>query len=152
MILHTTAQNKQVWISDRRWCEQEEVSHFILRQMSLFIEREWWKKGAFKCDQFLLPGQGSLWTFTWQAAFTEHTKVYISRLKNEGKYQWKKSLHWFSTSFPWRSVNFCFRLNQFLKHFCQSDWGFSKTCILNELLLQLSWKIDLSVYFPRTET
>ena len=38
----------------------------------------------------------------------------------------KKNLSKYS---PWRS--FCMRFNQFSKHFCPSDWGIPKTCILN---------------------
>ena len=30
-----------------------------------------------------------------------------------------------------RSIHFCMRLNQLSKHFCQSDWGICKICILN---------------------
>ena len=43
----------------------------------------------------------------------------------------RKSLYCFSKHSPLRSIHFCMRLNQLLKHFCHCDWGISKTCILN---------------------
>ena len=43
----------------------------------------------------------------------------------------RKSLNCFSKYSLLRSKHFCMRLNQLSKHFCHSDWGISKTCILN---------------------
>ena len=46
---------------------------------------------------------------------------------------------------------FYMRLNQLSKHFCHSDWGISKTCILNASpLLQVSKNIDLFFFCLRT--
>ena len=40
-------------------------------------------------------------------------------------------LYCFSKFSPLRFTHFCMRLSQLPKHFCHSDWGISKTCILN---------------------
>ena len=42
-----------------------------------------------------------------------------------------KSLYYFSKYSPLSCINFCMRLKQLSKHFFRSDWGISKTCILN---------------------
>ena len=46
-----------------------------------------------------------------------------------------------------RSIHFCMRLNQLSKHFCHSDWGNFKACILKTSTASLSvekrWPIIL---------
>jgi len=43
----------------------------------------------------------------------------------------RKWLYCFSKYSPWWSIHFCMRLNQFSKQFFHSEWGNSKTCVLN---------------------
>ena len=64
-----------------------------------------------------------------------YTRVdfYISGIEKKTKIKHQKWLHCFSKYSPWRSIDFLMRLNQFSNNFFHSDWGISKTCILNAL-------------------
>ena len=86
--------------------------------------------GAFDISYYLesIEKLKDRWTHSTSVAF------YISRIKKKKtKINHRKWLYYFSKYSPWRSIHFFMHLNQFSKHFFHSDWGISKTCILNAL-------------------
>lgn len=54
---------------------------------------------------------------------------YISGLENESKY-YRKSFNYYSKYSSWRAIHFCIHFNHLSKHFCHSNGGISRTCIL----------------------
>ena len=66
-------------------------------------------------------------------SFYERCLLYFENKEKKTKIYHRKWLYYFSKYSPWRSIHFFMHLNQFSKHFFHSDWGISKTCILNAL-------------------